>query len=232
MEKQRIILNFSKDKTISVLVDKKLKNKKTVEMIKKGVKKAFDYFDSVRKIDFGIELIYSRNEFDEEVGFKTENWVTANSFGKRFIIFSPSKIEEQTSHKKNEFIPIISHETAHILLKKINTDFCAWLSEGIAQNIAGQEQRQEVKPENLKYFIKDSLFKNSNYQKFISRQGYTISYKLVNFLVKNYSKKQLMDLLKIKYDYENSSMENFCKILKINKKNLLDQFKCVLKSAE
>jgi len=229
--KKQIKLKVDKDKSIDIFVDKKSKNPKIVEMIKKGAEVAFNYFDNVKKINFSIELIYSRAEFDEKVGFKTENWFIANSFKKKFIIFSPDRIEDQTSHKKNEFVPIISHETSHILLNKINMDFCAWLSEGIAQNIAKQERKGEIKYENQKYFLKDSLFKNSDCQKFISRQGYNISYKLVRFLIENYSKKQVMDLLKIKYyDYENSLEKDFCKILKTSKKNLLGRFKKILKS--
>ena len=227
--KRQIELKVGKDKTINVLIDKRAREQKVAEMIRKGAGVAFDYFNNVKKINFGVELIYSRAEFDEKIGFKTENWVTAHSFGNRFIIFSPAKIEKQTSHKKNEFIPIVSHETSHVLLKKLNTDFCTWLNEGIAQNIARQEQEKEIGSENIEHFLRYSLFKNSNYHKFISKQGYEISYKLTRFLMASYSKKQMMELLKIKYCSIKSPEKDFCKILKTDKEKLIEKFKEVLK---
>ena len=68
MEKRQIKLKIGKDKVINVLVDRKLKDQKIIEMIKKGVKKAIDYFNDVKIANFGIELTYSRAEFDERMG--------------------------------------------------------------------------------------------------------------------------------------------------------------------
>jgi hypothetical protein len=229
MEKKQIELKIEKDKMISVFVDKKSKNLKNIEMIKEGVKKSFGYFDNIKKINFSVELIYSRDEFDQKIGYKTKNWVIGSALGDRFIIFSPEKIEEETNHKKNEFIPLITHEATHIFHKKINPkNFGFWLSEGIAQNIAGQEQKIDIEKKNITYFLRYCLFKNPGYYKFVSHQGYEISQRLVKFLMENYSKEQMIKLLKIKYNSKNSIKKDFGKILKIKEKDFLFQVKSVL----
>jgi len=228
--KKEIKLNVDENKTIVLFVDSQSENQDIVEMIKKGARDSFVYFDNIKKIRFGVELIYSRKEFDKKIGYKTESWVTAHSFGSSFIIFSPLGMEKYTSHNRNEFIQIITHETSHIMLKKLNTDFCTWMNEGIAQNIAGQKQKARIDSKNTNYFLKESLFKNSNYEKFISRQGYEISYKLVRFLMTKYDKETIIRLLQVKYDFTDSSRGNICKILDTDSDKLIDQFKKVLEN--
>jgi len=232
MEKEILKIKIDKGKNIDILFKSELENQKTIKMIKKGVLNSFNYFNNVKTIKFTIELIYSRKEFDKMIGSKTESWVTAHSFGNRFIIFSPSEIEKCTSHRRNEFMPIISHETSHVLLKKLNTNFCTWMNEGIAQYTADQERKEKIKLKNISCFFNDSLFKNSNYDRFISRQGYEISYKLVNYLMANYSKKIIIKLLQVKYDFVKSSEKDVCKILNTNKDKLIAQFEEVLENSQ
>ena len=228
MKKEAIKINIGRNKIINLYINKETNSEKIIKMIKKGVQKPFDYFNNVKKISFDIELIYSRKEMNIKLKFKTPNWLIAHSFGKKFIIFEPSKIEKCTSHKRNEFAKIIAHETSHIMLKKINPDFCTWLNEGIAQNIANQKKKIEIKPKNIKYFIKNCLFINSGYKKFISNQGYEISYRLTKSLIDSYDKKTLLKLLKLKYYFDKSSEKNFCKILQKNKQELIEKFIKVL----
>ncbi|MEX0918754.1 MAG: hypothetical protein WDZ85_02185 [Candidatus Paceibacterota bacterium] len=230
-EKKHIKLKTGKgDKTIDVFFGTGFVNKKTIGMIKIGVQKAFKFFNQVEKVNFRIDLVSSRSEFDKKIGFKTEDWFIGNSFGNKFMIFSPETIEKETSHKKNEFIPLIAHETAHILHKKINPNFSHWMSEGIAQNIAEQKTKKDIKPENIKHFLEHNLFQNSDYREFISHQGYEISNKLTKFFIDHYSKKQVMDLLKIKYSSSPVVIEKkFCDRLRIDKNHLILAVKNILK---
>lgn len=230
MKKETIKLNIEKNKTIDIFLNDGSEGQKIIEMIKKGVQGPFDYFNNVKIIKFSVELIYSRKEFNKKLGCKTERWITAHSFRDRFIIFSPSEIEKYTSHNRNEFMQIVSHETSHVLLKKLNTAFCVWMNEGIAQNIAGQERKERIDPKNINYFLNECLFKNSNYDKFISRQGYEISYKLVRFLMANYNKEKIVRLLQVRYDFIASSEKDICRILNTDKDKLIAKFKEVLKN--
>lgn len=147
----------------------------------------------------------------------------------KLIIFSPSEIEIWTNHKKSEFVPLISHETTHIFQDGINPDdYCYWLSEGVAQVIANQVRNEKIIPQNIRHFFRYSLFKNTSYGKFVSKQGYEISYKLSKYLIDNYSQKQIMELLKLKYDDKTSSEKVFCKILEEDKGSIILKFKKVL----
>ena len=102
------------------------------------------------------------------------------------------------------------------------------MHEGIATNIANQIKTNKIINENIDLFFKYGLFKNSNYNEFISHQGYTISYKIIKFLLDNYKKQTVMDLMKIKYDFKNSCEEELCKILGMQKDELVSLFKSIL----
>lgn len=194
----------------------------TIENVEKGIKSSFRFFDNITDLNFKIKFAYSREEFDEYVKEKTANWVVAHSFEDKFIIFAPEKIEQYTNHKKEEFSQIVCHETCHILTQKINHNFSFWMFEGIALNVANQIKKGEIKKENLDYFIDKCLFKNSNYKDFISHQGYLISYLLIKYFLENYSKNIIMSLLKINYNNNNFVEKEFCEIINMDKKRVVD----------
>jgi len=206
MIKEIIKIEIGKSITVNVLVKDKALTDEIIKEIEKGVNNAFVFFNDLKKVNFEIELIYSREEFDEYLKEKTESWVIAHSFKEKF-----------TSHKRSEFLQIVCHETCHILLQKINQKFSFWIFEGIALNVANQTKRGEIKKENSEYFINECLFKNPSYGEFISHQGYLISYFLMKYFLDNYDKKVVMDLIKISYETNNPTQKKFCKI--INMKN-------------
>ena len=227
-EKEIINIELGESSSIDVSVGIGTNRAEVIEEIKKGVYRAFAFFDSLKDIKFEINFIYSREEFDKYLGEKTENWVIAHSFGNKFIIFAPEEIEKLTSHKRNEFQQIVCHETCHILLQKINPKFSFWMFEGIALNVSSQIKRGDVKKENIEYFINECLFKNTGYVDFISHQGYLISYLLMKFLLDNYSKEIIMDLLKIRYESKNLAEEELCKILSKTKEEVVNSAKNIL----
>jgi len=232
MKKDLTRINIDKDKIINLYIGKGTESRNIIKMIKMGIQNPFKYFNTIKKISFDIELIYSRKEIDGILGSKTPNWLIASSFKNKFIIFDPSKIEKYTCHNKNEFEQLITHETTHILLKKLNSNLCDWMNEGLALNIAKQEKRKDIKAKNINYFIKNCLFKNSKYETFISKQGYNISYRLIRFLLANYDKKTMLKLFKIEYKSNKSAEKDVCRVLSQNKNKLIDQFTKILKIHE
>jgi len=230
MKKKLIKILINNRVRIDLLIMQNREQAKIIKMIKEGVYSPLKFFNNIKNIRFGIEVIYNRAEFNGKLGYKTEDWVTAHSFGDKFIIFSQNAIEEYTTHRKGEFIPIISHETSHIFLKKMSPQFSTWMNEGLAQNIAKQIQKQKIKQKNINHFVKNSLFKNSNYSRFIEKQGYEISYKLVNYLLNRYSKEKIFKLLAIRYGFNRSAEKKFCKILGLKKDEVIHEFITVLRS--
>jgi len=229
MKKEAIKIEI-REGIINVLVKDKTTTEETIEDIKKGINSTFIFFDNFKNIDFEIEFIYSRKEFDEYLKEKSENWVIARSFENKFIIFAPEKIEKCTSHKRSEFSQIICHETCHILLQRMNQKFSFWMFEGIALNIANQIKKGGVKKENLEYFINECLFKNPSYREFISHQGYLISYLLIEYFLENYDKKIVMDLMGINYVKNESAEKQFCEIVNMGSKEAIDMVKKVLEN--
>jgi hypothetical protein len=230
MAKEIIKIEIGKSVAINLLVKDKIIADEIIKDIKKGVNKAFAFFNNLGNISFEIELIYSREEFDKYLGEKTENWVIARSFENKFIIFAPEEIEKCTSHKVSEFSQIVCHETCHIFLQKINQKFSFWMFEGIAVNVANQIKKGEVKKENIEYFINECLFKNPNYVEFISHQGYLISYLLMKHFLDNYDKKVVMDLMTIEYTENNSVEKQFCKVVNMKNGEVIGIVKKVLEN--
>lgn len=230
MEKEIFIIKTGADSTINVLAKHDINIAEITKNIKNGINEAFIFFDKLKGINFGIDLVYSREEFNKYLGEKTENWVVAHSFKNKFIIFAPEEIEKFTNHKRNEFQQIICHETCHILLQGINPKFSFWMFEGIALNVANQIKKAEIKKENLEYFINECLFKNSGYGDFISHQGYPISYLLIRFFMDNYSKKIVMDLLTVKYGPNNYADGELCKILNQTREEIVNLVENILEN--
>lgn len=102
--------------------------------------------------------------------------------------------------------------------------------EGIALNVASQIKKGELKKENSGYFINECLFKNPDYGEFISHQGYLISYLLMKYFLDNYDKKVAMDLMKINYEENDSIKKQFCEIVNMEKVEVVDAVKKVLKN--
>ncbi len=230
IHKKNFKIEIEKNKIISVFVWSSSDKNLIVSEIKKGVGNAFIFFDEIKNIEFLIDFIYSRNEFDEYTKEKTENWVVARSFKNKFIIFAPEKIEICTSHKKEEFKQIVCHETCHVLTQKINQNFSFWMFEGVALNVANQIKKGEIKKENIEYFIDECLFKNYNYKDFISHQGYLMSYLLIKYLIDNYDKNIIIELLKINYKTDKLIMDEFCRIMKKSNKEIIDTVKNIFEN--
>lgn len=228
MIKKEKKVKIKKTIAVEILFDESHSVAHIIDDIKKSISHAVDFFDYKKFVTFRIELIYSRKEFDEKIGHKTENWVTAYSFKDHFIIFHPDCFQKFTSHNNSEFSQIITHETSHIIIKQMNIEFSNWLSEGIAQYIAGQKHSTKILPQSLNYFTNNCLFKNSDYYKFIGNQGYEISYIIVNYLIKKYGKQTILKLLSIKFNYNsNTSLINFSKILHLSKDELISEIKSI-----
>ena len=160
----------------------------------------------VNLTDFKIDLVYSRKQYDKKVKRKTKRWEIANTSNNSFIIFHPDFIESETDHKKEEFDCILTHEIAHVITNSINSIFLNWISEGIAQYIADQKPSTKyVKQSNVNHFIKNNFYKNSNYQDFISHEGYEVSYWLIKYILEKYGKKNISSLINTK---NNSNSKN------------------------
>lgn len=170
------------------------------KFVKNSVTATKEFFSdaNIKKQNIQIELLCSRSEFDKALGKPTEDWLCGSIKKGTILIFHPNFLAKESSHKKKEFPQILTHEICHILIDQINHKSSWWLDEGVAQYIADQKPTQKIPPTDINYFIKHQLFKNSDYDTFISHSGYQISYMVTNLLIKKHGKNTVIELLKIK----------------------------------
>lgn len=170
------------------------------KLVKNSVTTAKEFFSdaNTEKQNIQIKLLCSRSEFDKALGKPTEDWLCGSIKKGAILIFHPNFLAKESSHKKTEFPQILTHEICHILIDQINPKSSWWLDEGVAQYIADQKPTQKIPPTDMNYFIKNQLFKNSDYDTFIRHSGYQISHMVTKLLIKKHGKNIVIELLKIK----------------------------------
>src|SRR3989339_1072467 len=90
-----------------------------------------------------LRFIYTRAEMNKHWGGKTEKWLCGMVDPKSIYIiyiFSPLVFEKLTTHKKDEIISTVIHETAHTFVSQINKKCFAWVNEGVCQFLENNKQ--------------------------------------------------------------------------------------------
>ncbi len=119
------------------------KDDSNIKLVKKYIKKTIQNLENFYKFknpEIFIELFYSREEFDEKIGYKTPEWLAGFTAKNNIYLFSPLVIEKISNHKKSEFKKILTHEICHIFNDKINKNSLMWIDEGVALLLAGQKK--------------------------------------------------------------------------------------------
>lgn len=192
---------------------------KLADMIKKANKKLSDFFN----LDLNLPSVFfvqSRKQFDELRQTKTEDWMVGFAEGGNIFILDPDEYTKESSHTDIKgFYKTLSHECAHIAIKK----FCGhsnpkWLNEGLACYLAKQEKTAPSKEALLKVF---------DYQQKPNKEIYGVGYFWVKFLIENFGKEKLLELIKtITYKTnEKDFIKIFRKIYNLNySKNNFEKF--------
>lgn len=81
-----------------------------------------------------------RKEFDKKLNRKTKLWLVANVANGEINILHSNSFAKESTHKADEFFPILKHEIAHLFIdKKTNGKAVPkWLDEGLAQYVSGK----------------------------------------------------------------------------------------------
>jgi len=87
----------------------------------------------------------NRKEFDKKLNLKTKLWHIASASNEKIDIIHFNAYEKETSHKKEDFLPTLKHEIAHLFIdKKTNGKAVPkWLDEGLASCVS--EQYKNIK---------------------------------------------------------------------------------------
>lgn len=171
----------------------------SIDTIKTSIKDKLpelEDFYQLKITNLEIELIYSREEFNQIVGRDTPAWMVALSKPDKIYIFSPKAVNDHSSHGKSGLGKTIVHELVHMFNDRINKNLPLWLDEGMALYLADQKKEQDFSKENWNYFLKHHLSSRDDVDDFAAHEGYKISYKLVKRILERHGKDKLMSILK------------------------------------
>ena len=141
-----------------------------------------------------ISFLYSRKEMDQVVGKITPSWLVGNTHGNLINIFSPNVFESVSSHRRSNFMPVLTHEIAHVFTSaiygKYNNQYPLWFREGIAGLVAGQYQKYDLKQ------IRKSEFKEiSSSNDWNQNPNYPQAFLFTKYLYDQYGKEAFLELL-------------------------------------
>lgn len=159
--------------------------------------KKLEKFYGIKPPFFKLEFIYSRDEFNRRVGWKTPEWFVGINLKNKIFLFSPLIIEKYSSHRKSSLRKIINHEICHLFNKTINKNILNWVDEGTALLLSEQEKPKNFKESDWRFFINNFATKNINYRSFCEHGGYKISYWAARMIAEKFNRKRLLDLIKI-----------------------------------
>ena len=138
----------------------------------------------------------NRKEFDDKLGQKTKLWhiASANNGGVDVIHFDA--FEKETSHKKEDFLPTLKHEIAHLFIDKMAEDKAVprWLNEGLASFVS--KQHENIKhPIYIEENFCDKLGTPKGWDEYSDYSAYNTASLFVNFLAEKYTLDKTMDLI-------------------------------------
>lgn len=161
--------------------------------------KKLEAFFGVNPGDLKIIEMASRKDFDKALGRKTPNWLVGIIQGKDFLILDRKKFETESTHKEDEFIQILRHEICHLFINELNSECSHSLEEGLCLNFAGQDRTAKISKNNFDLFFGNSNFYNVLPDRnFADIQGYQLSYMTTKNLLNRFSKKSIIQIIKIR----------------------------------
>jgi len=179
----------------------------------------YSAYGEALSLNFPLELLYKRSEFDKFFEYKTERWGSGLCRDGQVALFHPDFFEIETSHKREDFPKTLIHEISHMFDKKIfGENYLWWVHEGVAQYIANQTIFKKIKPENINHFIINNLYSNKNYRDFAQQLGHQISKRLVFAIADYYGESVLFEFLKIKPN--KNSKQRFSIMLNVSQEKL------------
>jgi hypothetical protein len=179
----------------------------SIEQIYEQYKIAKNFFESKEDLQIRIILCSNKEELKFFTGIKE---ITESTTGRAIIseniivIYTPKAIEQNTPKKKENFKGILTHEMVHLFYKKNNySQEIQLLNEGIASYV----QWVIV---NKKEFNKEINLNEVDLFQEYSREIYKNGLYLIDFIIKNFGKKRLINFLeKIKNSSENEIRKIF-----------------------
>ena len=141
----------------------------------------------------------NRKEFDKKLNQKTKLWHIASASNERIDIMHFDTFEKETSHKKEDFLPTLKHEIAHLFIDKVAKHKAVpkWLDEGLASYVS--EQYKNIKHSiHIEECFCEKLGTPKGWNDYSDYCAYDTASLFVNFLAEKYTLDKIINLLLIK----------------------------------
>lgn len=137
-----------------------------------------------------------RKEFDKKLNRQTKLWEVASAMNGQVDIIHIDYFAKESSHSRDEFLPILKHEIAHIFIENM-TDGKAvpkWLNEGMASYVSGQYKNIKL-PTYIEEDFCEKLGTPKGWDEHSDYYAYNIASLFVNFLAEKYTLDKITKLL-------------------------------------
>ena len=168
---------------------------KTKELVIKAYDDvSFRFKDKLEKIAVCVHK--NRKEFDKKLNRKTKLWEVANVMNGEINIIHTDSFAKESSHKTDEFFPILKHEIAHLFIDKKTDDKAVpkWLDEGLASYVS--EKYKDIKHSiQIEEGFCEKLGTPKGWDEHSDYCAYDTASLFVTFLAEKYTMDKTMELL-------------------------------------
>ncbi len=149
----------------------------------------------VRAQKIAVRLFPSRSAYDKFRGHPTQDWEVASALDKTLYLLSPDVWSKESTHTPKELSRIIRHEVVHLYMDRVAGErlLPRWLSEGLANVLAGGNQPQFCYIEQgftKKIDTPAGWDRHSNYD------AYRTAYLFCSYLVQRYKLARILKLIR------------------------------------
>lgn len=122
-------------------------------------------------------------------GKKTEKWFVGAAKNNNIYIFNPKVYAKESTHKKEKFWETLKHEYCHTYYNQVTKSiYPLWLNEGLASHVSGKKL---ILKKDGSYELLDVF----RYYDKMDRGCYMVGQFWVEYLIKKYGKKRLVELI-------------------------------------
>jgi len=137
-----------------------------------------------------------RRKFEKKLNRKTKLWEVANVMNGEINILNIDSFTKESSHKAEEFFPILKHEIAHLFIDRKTDDKAVpkWLDEGLASYVS--DKYKDIKHSILiEEDFCEKLGTPKGWDEYSDYHAYDTASLFVNFLVEKYTLDRIIKLL-------------------------------------
>ena len=166
------------------------------------------YFQNAPK-NITVRVHKTKKDFNKQLRRNTQDWEIANaSYDNEIDILHPAAFEKESSHRKEEFLPVLKHEIIHLFTDELAKESAVpkWLNEDFSSFISGQYKNIKKQRIYIEQNFCEKLGTPKEWNEHSNYNAYQISALFIQFLIENNSLdklKQLISSLDKNYYYPN-----------------------------